>query len=206
MPAPGDGAIHRVPIGDAVCPAKAARICASLSQLSPEAAGSTMSINAMRTLKTMPHSNQLGQPTPVFAPLSLCWINQPNGSTERIMASLVNGFVLLCERRRITQYRSVGPPVVLRSHRPRHKPAAAIGTDIVQHSVHAISAERALITANPRLCRSRRQRLGAVLANGTKFKHGVTIARVKQMTRAKFCSRSQTACYKQSIQQRSPAR
>jgi len=59
----------------------------------------------------------------------------------------------------------------LRADRARHKPATAIRTNVKQHPLDAIGAERALIAADARLRRGRRQRLVAVLARRTQLEH-----------------------------------
>src|SRR5690242_7966669 len=51
-----------------------------------------------------------------------------------------------------------------RTDRPRHEAAATVGTDIEQHRLHAIRAERALIAADAGVSRIRRQVLVAILA------------------------------------------
>lgn len=64
-------------------------------------------------------------------------------------------------------------PIRRRSDRPRNKPAAAVGADIAQDRFDTDRTERAFIRANPRLQRVRRQRLVAMFAGWSKFKHCV---------------------------------
>lgn len=56
--------------------------------------------------------------------------------------------------------------------RSRNKPAAAIGTDISHNLFDTGRAEHAFIRANPSLYRLRRQRLIAMFASRSEFKHG----------------------------------
>src|SRR5262249_36564416 len=60
-------------------------------------------------------------------------------------------------RRRPLGGRQAGPPFVSRPDWPRHETAAAIRTDIVNVLLDAVRAKRALIGADPRQRRSRRQ-------------------------------------------------
>ena len=64
-------------------------------------------------------------------------------------------------------------PIRRRSNRSRNKPAATILTDISQNAFDARIAEGALIGADARVKRVGRQRLVAVLAGRSEFKHGV---------------------------------
>jgi hypothetical protein len=58
-----------------------------------------------------------------------------------------------------------------RSNRARRKPAAAIGTDVAEDLVDAIGAEGALIAADPRIARLRRQVLVAPFAIRPELQH-----------------------------------
>jgi|CXWL01.1.fsa_nt_gi hypothetical protein len=74
---------------------------------------------------------------------------------------------------RIVPEEVVALPIRRRSDWPRDKPAPAVGTDISQDLFDTGHAKRALIRADPRLKRLRRQRLIAMLTSRSKFKHGV---------------------------------
>jgi hypothetical protein len=63
-------------------------------------------------------------------------------------------------------------PVMGRPDRPVLETSSATGADIVQHAIHAVSAKSAFVTADACLGRIRRQRLVAVFAGGSEFKHG----------------------------------
>ena len=63
-------------------------------------------------------------------------------------------------------------PIRRRSDRSRDEPAAAIWADISQNAFDTRNAEGALIGTDARLKRVGRQRLIAVLAGRSKFKHG----------------------------------
>jgi len=67
-----------------------------------------------------------------------------------------------------------GTPLGLRPDRTRHKAAAAIRADVEQHPLDAIGAERALIAADPRIGRARRQILVAIFAIGPQFEHALS--------------------------------
>ncbi len=75
--------------------------------------------------------------------------------------------------RRIFSKKVVTVPVPRRSNRSRDKPAAAIWTDISQNAFDGRIAEGALVRTYARLKRIGRQRLIAVLAGRSEFKHGV---------------------------------
>ena len=74
--------------------------------------------------------------------------------------------------RRICPKEVVIVPIRRRSDRSRDEPAAAIWADISQNTFDTRNAEGALIGADARLKRVGRQRLIAVLAGRSKFKHG----------------------------------
>src|SRR6185503_9301367 len=62
-------------------------------------------------------------------------------------------------------------PVRCRPDRPRREAAAAVGADVVEYRLDAGDAKRALVTANARVGRIRRQRLVAVLARWPELEH-----------------------------------
>lgn len=74
---------------------------------------------------------------------------------------------------RIVPEEVVAVPIRRRSDWPLDEPTAAVGTDITQNLLNARHTEGALIRADPRLKRLRRQSLVAVLAGRSEFKHGV---------------------------------
>ena len=73
---------------------------------------------------------------------------------------------------RIVPEEVVALPIRRRSDWPRDKPAPAVGTDISQDLFDAGHAKRALIRADPRLGRIGWQRLIAMFAGRSEFKHG----------------------------------
>jgi hypothetical protein len=88
--------------------------------------------------------------------------------------------VLHLGARRIRRKEVVIVPIRRRSDRSRDKPAAAIWADISQNTFDARDTESALIGADTRLKRIRRQRLVAVLAGRSKFKHHVLDVRLTE--------------------------
>src|SRR6266478_9230697 len=64
-------------------------------------------------------------------------------------------------------------PLGLWPDRARHKAAAAIRADVEQHALDAIGAERALVAADPRIGRVRRQILVAIFAIRPEFEHAL---------------------------------
>jgi hypothetical protein len=92
---------------------------------------------------------------------------------EPHMSRRIHRSVLHVGARRIIPKEIVIVPICRRSDRSRNEPAAAIGTDIFQNAIDAVHAEGALIRADARLKRIRRQRLIAMLASRSEFKHGV---------------------------------
>src|SRR5262245_52221990 len=71
-------------------------------------------------------------------------------------------------------------PVARRANRPWREATAAVGTDVVEDLIHARRTEGALIAADPRLQRLRRQGLAAMLAAWPQLQH--------QCIRAAACS------------------
>jgi hypothetical protein len=82
-------------------------------------------------------------------------------------------------------------PVLLRADWAFLKSSPAIGADICQNAVDAGSAERAFMAANPCVGRLWRQRLGAILTDRTKLKHGcyssLQIITAVQFDLGQFC-------------------
>ena len=89
------------------------------------------------------------------------------------MRRRIHRMVLHLDARRICPEEVVIVPIRRRSDRSRDEPAAAIGTDIFQNVLDAGGAEGALIRADARLKRIRRQRPVAMLARRSKFKHEI---------------------------------
>jgi hypothetical protein len=87
------------------------------------------------------------------------------------MRCRIHWTVLHLGARRICPKEVVLVPIRRRSDRSRYEPAAAIGADISQNAFDTRNTEGALIRADARLKRIRRQRLIAVLAGRSKFKH-----------------------------------
>src|SRR5258706_559652 len=96
---------------------------------------------------------------------------------------------------RILAEEVVAFPVLRRPDGPRNESAATVRTHVPQNLVDTRRAERALVTADARLERSRRQRLVAVLAGGSELKHEV-LPRVNQrrLAEARICSYECTFC------------
>lgn len=82
---------------------------------------------------------------------------------------------------RILAEEIIAIPIRRRSDRPRNKSAAAIRTDISQDLFDTGRTERALIRADPRLKRLRRQRPVAMFACRSEFKHGVLDVRLPRV-------------------------
>ena len=78
--------------------------------------------------------------------------------------------------RRILPQEVIAVPICRGPDRPGSEPAAAVGTDIVQYLFDARHAERTFIGTNPRLKRIGRQRLVAMLAGRSEFKHDVSMS------------------------------
>jgi len=89
------------------------------------------------------------------------------------MRRRINRPVLYLRARRICSKEVVVVPIRRRSDRSRDEPAATIWTDISKNLFDTGRAEGALIRADPRLKRVRRQRLVALFASGSEFKHDV---------------------------------
>ena len=81
--------------------------------------------------------------------------------------------VLHLGARRICSKEVVTVPIRRRSDRSRGEPTAAIWADITQNMFDAHNAEGTLVGADTRLKRIGRQRLIAMLAGRSQFKHGV---------------------------------
>lgn len=96
------------------------------------------------------------------------------------MGSEINGPMFYLGTRRIFAEVVVAVPTLRRSNRPGNEPAAAVGADIMQHVLHTRRTERTLIGADARLKRIRRQRLIAVLASRSEFKHGVLAVKLSK--------------------------
>ena len=75
--------------------------------------------------------------------------------------------------RRICSQEVALVPIRRRPNRSKDEPAAAILADISQNAFDTSNAEGTLVGADARLKRIRRQRLVAVLAGRSKFKHEI---------------------------------
>ena len=71
----------------------------------------------------------------------------------------------------------VALPVARGPDRPRNEAATAVGTDVLEHAIHARGAERALVRADARVRCLGRQRFVAVLARRSKLEHRGPFAR-----------------------------
>jgi hypothetical protein len=92
----------------------------------------------------------------------------------------IHRMVLHLAARRICSKEIVVIPIRRRPDRSRDEPAAAIWADICQNTFDAGGAEGALIGADARLKRIRRQRFVAVFAGRSKFKHHVLDVRLPE--------------------------
>src|SRR5262245_8662547 len=90
---------------------------------------------------------------------------------ELCMDRRVNRPVLDLGARRVLSQEIIALPVSRRSDRPVNKAATAIRTNVTQHVVDARGAKRALIATDAPLERLGWQRLVAVLAGRSEFKH-----------------------------------
>ena len=86
--------------------------------------------------------------------------------------------VLHLGARRIFPQKVALVPIRRRSNRSRDKPAAAIWADISQNVFDTSNTESALVGADTRLKRIRRQRLVAMLAGRSMFKHGGLVVKL----------------------------
>ena len=108
-----------------------------------------------------------------FIGLSLFRGDRLDLGRELRMRHRIHRPVLHLGARRIFSKKVVTVPVPRRSNRSRDKPATAIWTDISQNAFDARIAEGALVRTYARLKRIGRQRLIAMLACRSEFKHGV---------------------------------
>jgi RNA polymerase sigma-70 factor, ECF subfamily len=99
--------------------------------------------------------------------------DRSNGSGEGRVRGRIDRPVPDLPAGRIRPEAVVPPPVARRPDRPRRESAAAVRAHVVEDPVDAGCAERALIAADARVERVRRQRCVAVLAGRTKFQHGL---------------------------------
>jgi hypothetical protein len=102
----------------------------------------------------------------------LRWDHLKLGREPR-MSCQIHRSVLHVGASRIFPKEIVIVPICRRSDRSRDKSASAVGTDISQNAIDAGHAEGALIRADARLNRLRRQRLVAMLAGRSEFKHEI---------------------------------
>jgi hypothetical protein len=83
----------------------------------------------------------------------------------------INRPVPYLRARRVFTEEVVALPVLRRPDGSRNKSATAIGAHVLQDAIDARDAERAFVGADARLERVGRQRLVAVLAGRSEFKH-----------------------------------
>jgi hypothetical protein len=100
---------------------------------------------------------------------TLFWRNIPNTRRKRsdIVASVRQIHPLV--RRRPLRNRKSRPPLLGRPDRPRHKTAAAVWADVMKLVLGAVRTERALVRADARFHRIRRQVLVAIFAVRTEL-------------------------------------
>lgn len=94
------------------------------------------------------------------------------------MRRRIDRSVLHLGARRIFPKKIVALPVRRRPDWSRSKTAAAVGTDIAQNLFNASHTEGALIRADTRLKRVRRQGLVAMFARRSEFKHRILDVRL----------------------------
>jgi hypothetical protein len=109
----------------------------------------------------------------LFSLLSFLRWDRLDLGRETRMHLQIHRMVLHLGARRICPKKVVIVPIRRRSDRSRDELTAAILANISQNAFDAGGAEGALIRADARLKRIRRQRLVSVLAGRSKFKHGV---------------------------------
>lgn len=88
----------------------------------------------------------------------------------------VNGSMLDFGARRIFAKIVIAFPFFRRSNGPRHKAATAVWADIAQDGINARGTERTFISTDASLKRIRWQRLVAMLAGRSEFKHGFSFS------------------------------
>src|SRR5512135_981447 len=103
------------------------------TEMTPSSAGTRSSFSASSTALAFVGRNALDR----------CGEGRVRGGIHRT--------VLHLRARRVLAEIVVALPVPRRAHRPRHEAAAAVGADVLQHVLHAVAAERALVRADPSL-------------------------------------------------------
>jgi hypothetical protein len=91
------------------------------------------------------------------------------------MSVRVNGPVLDVGARRVFAKIVIAFPVLRRSNGSRHKAATAVRADIAQDGINTRGTERTLISTDACFKRIRWQRLVAMLAGWSEFKHGFSL-------------------------------
>lgn len=91
------------------------------------------------------------------------------------MRDRINRPVLELGARWVFAKKIIANPVLRRSDWSRNKASTAVWTDVTQDSIDAGGAKRALVATDTRFKGVRRQRLVAVLASWSEFKHGASI-------------------------------
>ena len=107
-----------------------------------------------------------GEALPLFR-----W-DDPHYTRELRMSRRIDRPVLHLGTRWVLAEEIVPFPIPRRPDGAWDKTAAAIRTDVAQNAIDAGRAKRALIRADARFDRVRWQRLVAVFASGSEFKHG----------------------------------
>src|SRR4029077_19125268 len=141
----------------------------------------TENTNNDRPLGSITHLLDIQMVPRTFIGLSLFRGDRLDLGREPRMRHRIHRPVLHLGARRIFSKKVVTVPVPRRSNRSRDKPATAIWTDISQNAFDARIAEGALVRTYARLKRIGRQRLIAVLAGRSEFKHGVLNAKLPIM-------------------------
>ena len=106
-------------------------------------------------------------------PLALFRRDGSDGGRELRVHRRIQGAVSHRRARRVFAQIIITMPIFRWSNRPRHEAAAAVRADIIENSLDAGSAKRALVAADARLEGIRRQRLVAIFARRSELQHGL---------------------------------
>jgi hypothetical protein len=104
-------------------------------------------------------------------PLSPPRWNRPDRRREARVRRWIDGLVSHLRACRILAEEVVTLPVSRRANRSRNESSAAVRADVGEDGVDAVCTKRALVAADSRFGRVRRQRRGAVFAGGSELEH-----------------------------------
>lgn len=134
--------------------------------------------------------------------------NDSDFRSETCMDVRINGSVPHLGARRVFAKIVIAFPVFRRPDGTGRKTTSAIRTDVAQNDIHTRRAERAFIAADACLTRFGRQRLVAVLAGWSEFKHGASLSK-RLMSHPGLCcclQATHTHRVRSPDQRREPAR